>query len=745
MVPGWPLLALAAAMTSAQGPERDQAFLEALAQTRGFHLGLPGSVQVTPDGSSVLFLRGGPRSPLLRLYVFDVQTARVRELVAPEQLLGGRPEELSAAEKAQRERMRVSTQGFTAYELSRDGAQVLVTLGGHAWVVPLGPGAPRSVAGPGPAGEPIFDARLSPDGRQVAFVRSDELWVAPASGQGPARRLTTGASAAVTHAQAEFVAQEELDRFHGYFWAPDSSALLYEEVDTAGVDSLYLGDPADLGKAPSVTPYPRPGRANAKTRFGIVPAGGGATTWLRIDATRWEYVARVVWEEGAPPTLLLLSRDQKDLSLAAADPATGDLRELLHEHDDAWLNVNPPRGQGEGRDLRWLPDGSGFLWSTEAGGAWQLELRDPAGKRIRELTAPDFGYANLQGLDAEAGVAYVGAAREPIDAQIWEVPLRGGAPRPLTRGPAQHAGVFARRSRARAVLESPGRGPPVVRVERADGTAAGELPSVAEQPPFSIDLRVQQVGAPGFWTSLVRPHHFDPARKYPVILQVYGGPHARMVHALESQYAVAQWIADHGYLVVSADGRGTPGRGRAWERAIQDRFAEVPLEDQVAALRALAAQEPSLDLSRVGVMGHSFGGFLSALSVLRRPDAFRAAVASAPVVDWRNYDTCYTERYLGVPPPAGRSAAYQANGLLPYAAGLSRPLLVVHGTADDNVHFSESLLLVDALFRAGRAAELLPLRGQTHMFYEPALMVRYWSRIFAFFSAHLGGPEKDHS
>ncbi|GAC1538469.1 MAG: S9 family peptidase [Myxococcales bacterium] len=721
-----------------QARGNDLAFLETLTQTRGFRLGLPGTVQLTPDGGTVLFLRGLARSPELRLHAFDVKTGAVRELITPDQILGGKAEVLSDAEKAQRERMRVSVRGFTSYDLSHDGTQVLVSLSGRAYVVPLAGGSAREVAGPGAQGEPIFDARLSPDGARVSFVRGGELWVAPSAGGIP-HQLTHGATAARTHAQAEFIAQEELGRFRGYWWSPDSKSLLYEEADAGFVEQLYLADPADEFKPPQQQAYPRPGKPNVKLAFGIVPAAGGETRWLEYDRARFEYVARVDWEENAQPTLLLLTRDQKDLSLVAADPATGKTRELLCEHDDAWLNVDSPRAGG-GRDYRWLPDGSGFLWTTEARGAWQLELRGKDGALLRELTPVDFGLAGLDAIDARAGTALVSRAAEPFDAQVWEVPLKGGPPRALTQGPARHDAVFARESRAHALTELPRQGPPTVRVVRADGSTAGVLPSVAEKAPFSVNLSLSKVGAEGFWTATIKPHDFDPAKKYPVIVQVYGGPHARTVHATDTAYVTAQWIADHGYIVVSADGRGTPGRGRAWERAIRDRFAEVPLADQVAALRALAQREPSMDLARVGIMGHSFGGFMSALSVMRRPDVFRAGVAGAPVVDWRNYDTAYTERYLGVPPPAGPSAAYEANGLLPYAAGLERPLLILHGTADDNVHFSETLLLTDALFRAGRPFELLPMRGQTHMFYEPQMMVRYWERVFGFFEAHLGTP-----
>jgi dipeptidyl-peptidase-4 len=274
-------------------------------------------------------------------------------------------------------------------------------------------------------------------------------------------------------------------------------------------------------------------------------------------------------------------------------------------------------------------------------------------------------------------------------------------------------------------------------VLRADGSIAGELPAINEPLPFEVRLEVEKRA--DFWTALVRPHDFDSKRKYPVLLEVYGGPHVNTVHRFAPGYIAEQWIADHGFIIAHADGRGSPGRGRAWERAIEKKFAEVPLEDQVTALRAMAAQEPAMDLSRVGVMGHSFGGFMAALAVMRRPDVFRAGVAGAPVVDWMNYDTCYTERYLGIPPPLGKSDAYARNGLLAYAKDLQRPLLLMHGTADDNVHFSESLLLVDALFRTGHSddVDFLPFAAQTHLFHEPVLMQRYWQRVFGFLQANL--------
>lgn len=709
---------------------QDLDFLRAVTQTRGFSLGRPAALQLSPDGRTAFFLRGLARKNEQRLYAFDLASGAERELASAEGVLGGGGEQLSSEERARRERMRITARGIVAYELSKDGALALFSLGGRAWVVPTAGGPAREVAGPGPGGEPIFDPHLSPDAAQVAFVRGGELWVAPLAG-GPARQLTSGATDTLLHARAEYVAQEELGRYAGYWWSPDSRQLVYEEVDNSGVEQLWLQDPSRMFQAVSPIAYPRPGRPNARIRFGLIAAAGGATTWIDHQPARWEYVSRVAWQEGGPLALVVLTRDQRELALLAVD-GKGTTRPLLQEKDDPFLNSE--------RDLRFLQDGR-FLWSSEAEGQWQLYLHGAGGERLRTLTGPSFGHVRLVGLDEAGDTAFVLASPTPLEQQLWEVPLDGGAPRRLHVGPEHVAAAFSRGSRAHVrVLSAPGTPPRTVAV-RADGNAAGELRSVAEASPFQPGVSWAQVGsAPGgggFWTATVKPRAFDPTRKYPVLLRVYGGPHHNEVQGTSGPYLIDQWIADHGFVVVHADGRGTQLRGRAWERAIYGRLGEVPLEDLVTALQALAAREPALDLGRVGIMGHSFGGFFSAYAVLRRPDVFKAAVAGASVVEWLNYDSAYTERYLGVPPPAGTSGLYAQNSLLTWAKDLSRPLLLEHGTADDNVHFSETLLLADALFRAGRRFELLPLAGQTHMMADPAVQARSWERIFAFFREHL--------
>jgi dipeptidyl-peptidase-4 len=277
-------------------------------------------------------------------------------------------------------------------------------------------------------------------------------------------------------------------------------------------------------------------------------------------------------------------------------------------------------------------------------------------------------------------------------------------------------------------------------VHRADGTLLAALPAVAEEPPVVPHVEFLQLDGPKkFHACIIRPQNFDSKLRYPVVVSVYGGPGVNQVLASRRSFLLSQWLADQGFIVVSVDGRGTPGRGRDWERAIYHHFGSVPLEDQVEGVEELTKKYPELDPKRIGITGWSFGGYMSGLAVLRRPDIFKAAVAGAPVVDWLDYDSCYTERYLGL--PDSQPEAYKEGSLLTYADGLQRPLLLVHGTTDDNVFFRHSLKLSDALFRSGKDFAILPLSGFTHMVPDPVVMEQLWSRISQHFQKHLGKPE----
>jgi len=702
----------------------DVEILRQLAQTRGFRLGMPSDAHLTPDGRTVLFLRSPARDPVQSLWAMDLATGAARELVSPASLSAG-AETLSPEERVRRERMRVRTRGFTSLELSEDGARALVTLSGRVWVVELATGKTTEVAtGKGAA----IDPRLSRDGKRIAFVRDDDLHVAPVDG-GREAQITRGGSERVTHGLAEFVAGEELDRHRGFWWSPDGARLLYEEADTTHVDVLTIADPFHTDQPAQRIAYPRPGRPNADLRFGLVSSAGGPTAWVQWDHGRFPYVAQVSWPKGGPPLLYVLERLQRVGQLLAVDPATGKTRVLLEDRDDAWVNIDPSVP-------RWLPDGSGFLWASDAGGPeWRLELRDASGKLVRSLLPSGFGYVAVADVDEKARTVVVEAGADPTQTSLWRVSLDGsGAPQRIGPERGEVAAHFDDSHTMFVTREETLEAMPRVLVRSLDGTAARELPSLSEAPKLLAGVEMEEAGPDHVRVAIVRPRGSRPDRRYAVIDAAYGGPHVNVVAQSALGFVRAQWMADAtGAIVVAMDARGTPRRGHDWERAISGKLGTVPLEGHVATLKALGEKHPEMDLSRVGVYGWSFGGYFSALAVLARPDVYRVGAAGAPPADWRDYDTAYTERYLGLPQES--AAAYDESSLLTFARkpvegdGAARPLLILHGTADDNVWFLNSLKLADALERAKRPFTLVPLSGVTHMPLEEDLNESMWLRV----------------
>jgi len=726
----------------------DEAFLEQYAATRAFTHGNPKSIAITPDGSAVLYLRSGPRSFVQDLWTLDTATGQERVLLTAEQVLAGGEEKLTAEELARRERMRMASRGIASFQLSKDGRQILVPLSGRLFVIDRASGAQKELASA--AGFPI-DPRFSPDGTKVACVRDGDLYVTDIA-SGAETRLTTASGGTITNGLAEFVSQEEMDRFQGYWWSPDSQWIAYQQTDTAGMETFHIADSVNPGKEPDTWPYPRPGKANAKVRLGVMRATGGETTWVRWDAQRFEYLARVTWTKNAPLCVLLQNRAQTEQALLAV-AEDGSMRELLRETDPAWLNL-------EGHFPKWLKDGSGFLWMTESRGFWQLELRKADGSLDRVLTPPELGLDALLHFDERAGDLYVSVTpvSDTSQTQVWIVPMKKRmAPHPISAawgGPGKHGLIAADEGewcvRTSALTDGTNRWT-VARLDDAGGRGLA-IPSRREQPPWTPSLEVRTVGPKAMKAAVIRPRGFRSGAKYPVIVNVYGGPHARTVHCTPQSYFLQQWIADQGggFIVVCLDGRGTPGRGREWERTIHKDLIGPALEDQVEGLRALAAQVPEMDLSRVGIYGWSFGGYFSALAAMRRPDVFIAGCAGAPVADWMDYDTHYTERYMGLPgshpslagTPAAAAAdeAYARSSVLTYCKDLTRPLLIIHGTSDDNVYFMHSLKMTQALFRAGRDFEFLPLAGFTHMVPDPVVTTRLYGRIARFFRERVAAP-----
>jgi dipeptidyl-peptidase 4 len=726
------LSCLASSLPAAEPESADLKYFRELVETRTYSLGQPVSPQITPDGKAVVFLRGGARDPVLRLYEFTIADASLHEILTPEKLLQGAEEKLTPEERSRRERERQSLKGFTSFQLSKDGTKLLVALSSKLYVITRADGRVAELPG-----KSWIDPHFSPDGRAVAAVSGGELHVIDLETKKDLA-LTSGANENVQHGTAEFVAQEEMDRHEGFWWSPDSKSLAYQETDNSGVESRFIADPLHPDSTPAKNFYPRPGTQNAKVRLGIVAVSGGETRWVEWDQEKYPYLTRVVWKEiTAPLCLLVMNRTQQEELLLAVDTTSGTTRELLRENDTAWLNLDPKPMP------IWLNDDFGgvdrrqFLWTTERNGAWQIELHDVKGALVRAVTPVDFQLEQVIDVnDADRSIVVSGGP-DSRERHLFRFSIDGKTqPQQLTREPGRHLAVFGDNKETflhRFDLLDGRSGWEVV--HSADAKQIAALPSAAEKPSSlpKVEL-VRTDGSRPMDGAIVRPRDFKKGSRYPVILDVYAGPHHKQVIAQPDRYMIDQWMADRGYIVVALDGRGTPGHGRDWERAIRGNLIKAALEDQVAGLEALAKREPAMDLKRVGVVGWSFGGYFSAMAVLQKPDVFRCAVAGAPVVTWENYDTFYTERYLGL--PSENAEAYRVSNVLTYAKDLRRPLLLIHGLTDDNVYAQHSMQLADALFNAGKSFNFLPLLG-THMVSEPILRLRRQTRTMEFFDAEL--------
>lgn len=657
------------------------------ARTRSFTLGAPRSFKVAPDGSRVAFLRSpAGDDPHTALWVFDVEQGRERVVADPLELAGETGSEvLSTEELARRERARETAGGVVAYATDRAVRIAAFTHSGHLFVADLISGGARRLDVPAP----VFDPRPDPSGQLIAFVHDRALHVVRLA-DGVVRRLIGDEPETVSWGMAEFVAAEEMDRSRGYWWAPDGGSLLVARVDEAPVRRLWIADPATPAAAPRDVHYPQAGSPNASVQAHFLSLDDSPVVQAIWDAEAYPYLARASWGEPGP-MIVVQSRDQRRVLALAVDPQSGETSQLGAQSDEAWVDLVPgvPRRLSDGRLV------------TVAGAEDALALAIDG----HPVTPPNMEVREVLGTVGEE-VLFT-ASTEPTEIQVFEWNAQDGV-RALTTAPGVHAAAAG--------------GPVRVIGARAMGHdgmrwTLGEhvFESLAETPVLIPAVRMLTVGEHGLRTGLVMPREHEAGQRLPVLMDPYGGPQHQRVMADRQRWLDAQWLADQGFAVIVADGRGTPGRGLSWARAVKGDLAELVLEDQITALTEVAALAPDLDLGRVGIRGWSFGGFLAALAVLRRPDVFHAAVAGAPVTDWRLYDTHYTERYLGVEPDGADRPAYERSSLLDDAPALRRPLLLIHGLLDDNVLAAHTLELSQRLTESGRLHTVLPLTGITHM------------------------------
>ncbi|MFG3510142.1 prolyl oligopeptidase family serine peptidase [Streptomyces sp. NPDC047821] len=674
-------------------------FPHQFARTRRFSLGVPGGFTVSPDGERVLFVRTASGSCAVgRLWLYE--DGRERLLADPAVLGGGREEDLPEAERVRRERARVTATGVTGYVTDRHARVAVFAVAGAVWAVRTGDGAPWRVPTAGPA----VDPRPSPDGSLVAYVTGGALRVVRTADGAEDRLLAAPEGPEVAYGLSDHVSAESIGRPRGHWWSPEGDALLVARTDHARVGRWHLADPADPARAPRAVRYPAAGTANAEVSLHVLRLDGGRTP-VRTPAgadpaahpsgewtdTRHEYVTAAGWD-GAGPFVEVQTRDQRSAELLAIDPETGATRPLVRRADPAWVELTP-----------------GVPARTAAGTPVVTVVRDDVrGLRVGRVASPP-------GLEVRAVLGTVGervyftASEDPTEVHVWAYDPADGFSR-VSREPGVHT---AAAGGGTVVLDSRTDSGRTVTVLRG-GRPAGRIAVLAETPvvtprPVRLSLGVRELRAHLHLPSWHRPG----SGRLPVLLSPYAGYGVQLaVRGAGWHGAVAQWFAEQGFAVLVVDGRGTPGRGRAWETAVHGDRLSAPLEDQVDAVRAAAGRYPDLDLDRVGVRGWSYGGYLAIGAVLHRPDVFHAAVAGAAPTDRRLYDTHWEERFLGHPDV--RPENYARSSHLEYAHLLTRPLLLTHGFADDNVVVAHTLRLSAALLAAGRPHSVLPLPGATH-------------------------------
>ncbi|GAA3118395.1 dipeptidyl-peptidase-4 [Kribbella aluminosa] len=670
------------------------------ARTGRFTHGLPKSFTLGND--HVLFLRTtGPEDRTSCLWQLTAD-GEEQLVVAPEDLDadGSLPE----AERVRRERTRERTSGIVAYSADRTARQIVFALQGVLYHLD-GPAAlPREIWTAGR----VVDPRIDPTGRRVAYVTGRQVHIVDLA-DGNDLAVAADDDPEVGWGLAEHEAAESMGRTRGHWWSPDGTRLLAARVDQTPVQRWWIADPANPDRPPREVAYPSAGTPNAIVTLHAFDLTGGEVE-LRWDRTAYEYLAAVTWDAHGP-LLAVQSRDQRTLQVLAGDPDSG-VTKLLHEQrDPAWVELiyGTPARTASGKLVHTADDGGTRRLTIDGVPVTQ------DGLQVRGV------------LDVTGEEVLFEASDEPTECHLW---LYDGALRRLSDGPGTHT---ASRSGDTLLVESnteSRRSFAVRRPGRPDRT----IESRAAQPVVTPNVTWLRAGELELRTAVLLPSWYESGT-LPVLMAPYGGPAMQLVMRRSSgAFATAQWFAEHGFAVVIADGRGTPGRGPAWEKTVHLDNLTAPLEDQVTALHAAAEQTGALDLTRVGIRGWSYGGLLAAAAVLLRPDDFQAAVAGAAPADQRLYSTHWRERFLGH--PGDNPEVYDRLSLMTYAADLRRPLLLVHGLADDNVFVAHTLRLSAALTAAGRPHQVLPLSNVTHM-PDNAAAVGLMRSELAFLSTHL--------
>jgi dipeptidyl-peptidase-4 len=583
--------------------------------------------------------------------------------------------------------------------------------------------------------ERVADPKISPDGRWVSFVRTYDLWAVEVA-TGRERQITRGGREEVMNGQLDWVYPEELSIRTAYWWSPDSAKIAFLQMDQRPVTKYPLVNYLSYTGEYETMRYPKAGDANPVVRVGVVSIRGGAPRWMDTGRDTDIYIPRVDWlRDSKQLAIQRLNRAQTKLELLIAHTANGRARVALTEEDPHWINLHD--------DLYFFADGRRFLWSSERDGFRHLYLYNLDGKLVQQLTRGAWEVTGVAGVDEKEGAVFFTATeKSPLERHFYRVPLSGGTATRITRTEGTHGINLSPDARHFLDTYSNAMTPPKQDLYRADGTHAAVISEnkVAELAEFGLSpvefLRVRGADGTELDAMLIKPPDFNAAKKYPVIVYTYGGPHGQIIRNGwgGANFLWHQMMAQKGYLIFGLDNRGMAGRGHRFETPIHRRMGEVELADQVAGVNYLKSL-PYVDGSRVGIWGWSYGGYMTLYAMTNAPDVFKAGFAGAPVTDWRQYDTIYTERYMSR--PQDNEDGYKKSAPATHAANLKGKLLIAHGTGDDNVHFANTVQMVEQFIRAGRYAEVMFYPGRGHGISDPPARTHLFRRVTQFFLDNL--------
>jgi len=714
----------------------------------------PRVVRLSPDGALVTYLRPEPDDQT----TFDLW-ARPVAGGAPRRLVEGAAVEprgaaLSEAEKSRRERQRIAgDHGVVDYRWDETGDAILIPAGGNLFLADAKTGTVRRL---GDTGGGATDAKISPKGGFVTYVRDQNLRAIDLK-TGADHALTTEGKDAVSFGVAEFVAQEEMGRYTGYWTAPDDRLIAFTRLDEGPVDIVPRFDIGAEGATVVSQRYPRAGRPNAVVELYVAPLGGGPRVKVDLGPNPDIYLARVDWaKDGKTLYVQRESRDQTTLELLAVDPDTGAAKVIITEHRGPWINLND--------DFTALKDGD-FIWGSERTGFHHLYLYHRDGTLVRAITHGDWPVAQgsgaglsasaVSGVDEKRGLVYFIASPDgPLERRLYVTSYREpAAPTKITAGEGWWDVDLSKDNRSFIGIYTDPRTPAQTALYAIDGRRLSWIEENKLAPGHPYFPYLDHKTYPEYGTlkaedgqtlyySVTKPYGFDPAKHYPAIVNVYGGPGAGSMVRKAWAGGTDQLLTQAGFVVFRLDNRGTSNRGLKFEAPIHLSMGGPEVRDQRVGARYLASL-PYVDPKRIGVMGWSYGGFMT-IRLLTEPDpGFAAGAAGGPPSDWRFYDTHYTERYMG--DPRTGAAAYDAAALLPRLPALGKPgaprLLLVHGMADDNVVFENSTRIMAALQDQSTPFDLMLFPGQRHGVNAPRKQVQLWETYLAFFKRTLGGPE----